>query len=384
MRSREWLISNDTVPSISATATRCCRFTSGIALPSTMRAPSSGSRTTIFETVSGVSPCSRRNASSASSGRLDRIADREHLDRTFGHVEARAQVLHHLLRPRLGGERQDHVVLAVQHFGDAGEARLHHRGGGHAVARAHAGKVERLLDVVLVPRPAPEAGHLLRAVGQREARAALVEPGQGRRGGGGAERRAGPLGAAVRGPDVVGAERHQEAAAHVVAQHDGAQELCARAAILFGHRQRGRHDGTARVRLGDRLEVVGFVGVREHAIGQRGVDCGGAEVGGQHRRLERAALRTHVADGRDSGRKLGARHHRRQCVQDPVFSVLHHLCREFPVARGHHVARQPSGDVGRTRVHLTLTERRRRDRPRRPPLAAPRRHRRRAATAAGA
>jgi hypothetical protein len=44
------------------------------------------------------------------------------------------------------------------------------------------------------------------------------------------------------------------------------------------------------MRLGHRLEVVGLVGVRAHAVGERGVDGGGAERRGQERRLGRAAI----------------------------------------------------------------------------------------------
>jgi hypothetical protein len=55
-------------------------------------------------------------------------------------------------------------VLAVEHVVNAGEPGLHHRRRRHAVARAHSGKVERLLDVILVASPAPEPGDLLRRI----------------------------------------------------------------------------------------------------------------------------------------------------------------------------------------------------------------------------
>ena len=66
---------------------------------------------------------------------------------------AGAETGHHLLGLGLRGERDQHVVLAVEHVGHAGEPGLHHGDGGDAVARAHAGKVERLLDVILVAAP---------------------------------------------------------------------------------------------------------------------------------------------------------------------------------------------------------------------------------------
>ena len=144
-------------------------------------------------------------------------------------------------------------------------------------------------------------------VRQREAHAALVEPGQRRRGRRRAERGARAFGAAMRGAHVVGAERQQEAAAHVVAERHGAQQLGAGPAVPLGHGERGRHDGAAGMRLGHRLEVVGLVGVGEHAVGERGVDGGGAQIRGQHGRLRRAALRPDVADRGDDPAAARAR-----------------------------------------------------------------------------
>ena len=63
---------------------------------------------------------------------------------------------------------------------------------------------------------------------------------------------------------MIGSERHQPAAAEVVAERDRTEQLRARALVALGHRERRGHDGAAGMRLGDRLEVVGLVGVREH------------------------------------------------------------------------------------------------------------------------
>ena len=90
-------------------------------------------------------------------------------------IEPRAETRDHLLGLSFSRQRQDHVVLAVEHIGYAGEPGLHHRRRGDAVARAHTGKVERLLDVIFVARPAPQTRHLLRGVRQRESHALLVE-----------------------------------------------------------------------------------------------------------------------------------------------------------------------------------------------------------------
>ena len=89
-----------------------------------------------------------------------------------------AQAVDHFLRVRLRGVRFEGIVLAVQHVGHAGESHLHHQGRGDAVARAHAGKVERLLDVLDVPLPAPDAGNLLRGVREDIAHALFVQPRQ--------------------------------------------------------------------------------------------------------------------------------------------------------------------------------------------------------------
>ena len=66
--AKEWLASNDTVPSSKATAIMCWTLTSGMARLSTIRAPSAGNLTTIRATLFTVNPCSRRRTRKASSG----------------------------------------------------------------------------------------------------------------------------------------------------------------------------------------------------------------------------------------------------------------------------------------------------------------------------
>ena len=56
---------------------------------------------------------------------------------------------------RLGRERLENVVLAIEYVADAGKSGLNHRGGSHAIARAHPGEIERLFHVLVVRRPAP-------------------------------------------------------------------------------------------------------------------------------------------------------------------------------------------------------------------------------------
>ena len=89
------------VPSTSATAIMYWQLTSGIERLSTMRAPSSGSLATMRSTLAGVRTCSRRRDEERVERRLNRIADRERLDRRFGDEEARAETRDHFLRLRL-------------------------------------------------------------------------------------------------------------------------------------------------------------------------------------------------------------------------------------------------------------------------------------------
>ena len=94
----------------------------------------------------------------------------------------------------------------------------------------------------------------------------------------------------MRAADVVGPERHQKPAAEVVAEHDGPEHLGARAALALADREGGGHDGTARMRLRDRLEVVGLIGVREHAVGERRVHRRRPDLRRQDRGFLLAAL----------------------------------------------------------------------------------------------
>ena len=173
-----------------------------------MPAPSSGRRT-----IDAIDVC-RREAVLASKRqqrverRLNRIPDRERLDRGFRHVEPAAETGGHLLGSRLRRMRLEPVVLAFEHVGNAAESGLRHHRRGHAVARAHAGKVERFLDVLEVALPAPHARDLLDGVRQGVPHALLIEARHRRGGRGGAHRGAHAFGAAMRRAHVIGTERH--------------------------------------------------------------------------------------------------------------------------------------------------------------------------------
>src|SRR5438876_2623838 len=100
--------------------------------------------------------------------------------------------------------------------------------------------------------------------------AGLVEARERGRCSGGAEGGARALGAAVRRTHMIGSQRKEEAAAHVVAQCNRMEKLAPGATVAFGHRERGRYHRATRMRLGRRIEIVGLVGVTKHGIGERG------------------------------------------------------------------------------------------------------------------
>ena len=65
-----------------------------------------------------------------------------------------------MLSRRVGFEE---IALAAEDIVDAGHAGRNHGGGSNAIARRHAAKIERLLDVVWIADMAADAGRLLRA-----------------------------------------------------------------------------------------------------------------------------------------------------------------------------------------------------------------------------
>ena len=257
----------------------------------------------------------------------------------------RAQIARHLLGPRLARVGLERVVLALEHVFDAGEAKLRHQRGGHPVARAHAGEIERLLDVFEVALPAPHAGHLLNRVRQRVAHALLIEARHRRRGGDRAHRGADAFGGAMRRAHVIRSEREQPSAAQVVAERDRANQILSRALAAFAHGQGSGHDRAAGVGLGDRLEVVGLVGMPEHAVDERRVDRRGPDRRRQDRGFRHTALRPRETDRRFTRLEARARDHRRNRVEDAVTRLARDLGRQRTIARGRHVASHAAGEV---------------------------------------
>ena len=223
-------------------------------------------------------------------------------------------------------------------------------------ARAHAGKVERLLDVLQVPLPAPHARHLLRAVRQGIPHARLVQPGHGRRGGDGAKRGADGFGAAMGGADMHGAERPEPAAAEIVAERHAADQVGSRPVVALADGQGRGHDRCAWMGLRHRIGIVSFVGMGGHRIRQHRVHGRCPDVGGKHGRFGYAALGPDVANRHLSGLEAGARDNRGEGIENAMFRGLHDRRGQRAVARLHHVAGHPRRDVsGRDRtVHRAL------------------------------
>src|SRR2546426_12618659 len=77
----------------------------------------------------------------------------------------------------------------------------------------------------------------------------------------------------------------RDARADVVAERDGAHEAGPINTELFAYGKCRRNDGAARMRLRERMGVVGFVGMSQHTVRQR--------------RLNRPAQDVRCSNGRD-------------------------------------------------------------------------------------
>jgi len=157
------------------------------------------------------------------------------------------------------------------------------------------------------------------------------------------------------GPNVVRAQRHEETAAQVVAEDNSVKHVEARTAIALGHGERGGHDRTAGVRLGDRLEIVGLVRMAEHRVRQGGVDCRGSDVRGEDGSFRDPTLSSDEPDHGFAGFETRARDHRPNRVEDPMLAFADDVGWKISVPSGHHVAGQPACDVGRRRWSRGLT-----------------------------
>ena len=217
------------------------------------------------------------------------------------------------------------IALARQCVFNTGEAVRHHCGCGGAVARGHAAEVEGFFDVFLVAHPARHAGSLLHGVRQQVSALIVIQLGERARRCCRAEHRA----EAVRGmagfTKIMRVQRQRQAAAHIVAQRHGAQQLRAVAVLAFAHRQRGGHHATARMRERRRVRIVGLVGVSQHAVGQRRVFRRGHKLAADDHRLLGAAQRLDVRNRRAPRWQTRTGDHGRHGVEHMVLGALDHF-----------------------------------------------------------
>ena len=88
------------------------------------------------------------------------------------------------------------------------------------------------------------------------------------------------------------AQRGGHARADIVAQRHGAQKLPAADVEPFASRERSGNRSASRMRLRRRMRIVGLVGMRQHPVGERGLD--------------RPAQDVRTGDGRDPVAFVGA------------------------------------------------------------------------------
>jgi hypothetical protein len=78
------------------------------------------------------------------------------------------------------------------------------------------------------------------------------------------------------------------------------------------------------------MRVIGLVGMRQHAIGERRIHGGGANLRADDRRFGGATKRCNIADRHPAGTQLRAGHHRRECIQNVMACLLDDGIRKRP------------------------------------------------------
>ena len=70
---------------------------------------------------------------------------------------------------------QQSIVLSIENIGHTGKSGLRHNCCRHSITSTHTGEVERLLDMLEISFPSPDAGYLLRRVRQRVAHSLFIQ-----------------------------------------------------------------------------------------------------------------------------------------------------------------------------------------------------------------
>src|SRR3990170_1905917 len=99
--------------------------------------------------------------------RLNRRSDRPLLNMGVHYLEATAKLAHQSIC--IAAEGFEEAARSGKDVLNPSEAGLHHGRRGDTVARAHASEIEGLFHVVLIARPAGDAGGLLGGVAERPA-----------------------------------------------------------------------------------------------------------------------------------------------------------------------------------------------------------------------
>jgi len=98
--------------------------------------------------------------------------------------------------------------------------------------------------------------------------------------------------------------RHDDARADVVTERHGPEQAGAIDAVDLADRERRRHRRAAGMRTRFIVRIVGFIGMRHHAIGERGIDGCGSQSRSDDGDGAVAAMLTDVALRRLTGRQL--------------------------------------------------------------------------------
>jgi hypothetical protein len=103
--------------------------------------------------------------------------------------------------------------------------------------------------------------------------------------------------------EPVGSKRHGYPRAHIVTDGNGAQKIGSRPAFSFSHGECGRYDGAPRMGKGGGMRIVGFVGMRAHAVRQGGEHGTGKMARAENRGFRIAAKACDEGDYALTGRQ---------------------------------------------------------------------------------
>ena len=144
--------------------------------------------------------------------------------------------------------------------------------------------------------------------------------------------------------ELIGVEGQCQPAADVVTERHCAQQRRAASSFALRHRQGSGDNAAAGMSQRRRMRVVGFVGVREHAVGQCGVYDGRNEVTADHRCFFDPAEGFDIGDGFHARRETRSGNHCRDGIEDVVLGLFDHRRRERPAQCRCNVGAQPAHD----------------------------------------